>query len=650
MDEQGDLRTRTSGLRVRWEESEERFEQVEEEDEEEDKGEDEEEDEEDKQPRKESHVEDFIDYVSVYTEQRVTEAVEKEREKRERLRRLIGINTRKDEDSISVDTIVTLTDEILGKHDESSEASTYLCLKDIDISDSQLKLLNLFNIYPAPEDPGLADGFWTLYPRSRAYKDDGIQKFIDLTKTMQLKLIQCMLEMLRTDKINLRYYGVDAKTLKAICHSIRNNTSVQALDLKDNYLPPDACSHLSELYQENNILSSLSLSGCRIGPQGAKRLQNGISTAMALHELDLSRCALGDEGLGIAAPAIYFNPVLLTVNLADNELGEESGKILQTLLAQTDSLTCLDLSWNSLFNKEASRPLFAGLSRNRTLTDVNLSWNALGMESLPFLCPFLVLTPNLLHFNLNGNKFNEVAAVELGKSLSKNVGMETLCLGNNPLKALGALTLVQALTPEQSPESKMRYLNLENVWANKDILPELEKIQNDRSWLTVELGGILSNYKIIGPDAKKILLKRANFEALMPKKKKLRKNFGHFILSLEDKLNAKNKFKELVKAFKIKLSESLVNEICNAFATSKTVVDQGALKAYYLEAYPDTTPPPPVMEKTKPKGKSKKRKAVKEKIKDVIKARKTVSIAAYHDKELKNESSDGEDIVDYENA
>lgn len=121
------------------------------------------------------------------------------------------------------------------------------------------------------------------------------------------------------------------------------------------------------------------------------------------------------------------------------------------------------------------------------------------------------------------------------KGLSKNTKLEELYIGNNPIKAEGALTLIKAVTPDKSPESPLRILDLTNIWANKEILPELETIKNNKPWLDIKLGGILSNYKVKDPDVQAILLRRANYEAMKPKKKRHRKNFGHFVLSLSDK-------------------------------------------------------------------------------------------------------------------
>lgn len=114
--------------------------------------------------------------------------------------------------------------------------------------------------------------------------------------------------------------------------------------------------------------------------------------------------------------------------------------------------------------------------------------------------------------------------------------MEEFHIGNNPLKAAGALELIQSLTLGKAPESRINFLDLENIWLKKNVIAILEDIENTKPWLNIKLGGILSNFKLVGPNEKQIFLKRANFEAMNTKKKKERKEFGHFILSLENGL------------------------------------------------------------------------------------------------------------------
>ncbi|XP_046468166.1 uncharacterized protein [Neodiprion pinetum] len=535
--------------------------------------------------------------------------------------------SKKSQQTSSVETIITQEDEIQNaslRSNSSSRSSS--SLMSSGISDSDIKLLRLFNVFPIPDDPGNVQAFWILYDPVPTYTNDGIQRFADMMKSLNLRPIACMYDLLRSEVVNLRYYGLDPRAVKAICQSVYNNTSVQSLHLKDNWLTREACGHLNNLLLETEILSHVNLSGCRIGCEGIKCMLRGLTENWSLLELDLSNCQLKDEGFNLLAPVIEINQLLHTLNLSDNQLGSECAQTLQAMLAHNTHLLHLDLSWNGLFTKEVSNGLFKGLVENQTLLSLNLSWNALGKEAVASLGTFLQQNQTLVSLDMSGNRFDEQAGVTVAKSLAKNVGLQEVYLGDNPLKSAGGLALIHALIPEQSPKTQLRHVDLKNIWVNKTVLPDLENIRTNRSWLRIKLGGIFSNHKLVGPDEKKIFFKRAIFEGMKPKKKKQRKDFGHFILSLEDKLNSRDNFKELVKAFKIKLSETLIHALMTAFPGANKKVDQAAMKALYLQQYPDTTaPPPPVPKKKKGKQEKLGRKKQEEQVDDVPQESKSTS-------------------------
>ncbi|XP_076234577.1 uncharacterized protein LOC143179303 [Calliopsis andreniformis] len=461
-------------------------------------------------------------------------------------------------------------------------------------------------MFPVPDDPGLVPAFWTLYETQDAYDDDGIRKFFDLTKKLNIKPIQTVKNMLLTDTINLQYYGVNPKVIKPLCEALMNNIFVTTVNLTENWLSEDACYHLGDLLLRNNNIHTLLLAGCRIGAKGAAKLKKGIAQSTALITLDLSSCEIHKEGLEHITEAAC-NTELETLCLNDNHLDETCADAVRDLILCSSTLKKLELAWNSLYTVETWRKLGRALEENEVLLELDLSWNALGRECIPFLRQFLMRAQSLKKLDLSGNRFYNEDAMNIARGLSRNQSLHELYVGNNPFKAEGALALVQAVTPENSPESQLRLLDLTNIWASKSILPDLETIKNDRPWLDIKLGGILSNYKIEGPNVPAILFKRAIYEAMKPKNKRRRRNFGHFVLSLSDNPISRGIFTELVKQFGLKLSPTLVKEIMHAFPGPRHVVDQALLRAAYLKLYPDTKPPPerPIKQK---KGKGKKKK------------------------------------------
>ncbi|KAL0102685.1 hypothetical protein PUN28_018180 [Cardiocondyla obscurior] len=523
--------------------------------------------------------------------------VTKAEEEKKQLRHLIRIERKKDDDA-SEETLITPEDEEVVSDRASTESSVHPCLREIEISDSQMKLVNPYTMYRVPNDPGLLPAFSQLRERPPIYGVNDVQKFYDIVKRMGSRPIGPVKDMLTTDYLNLRYYGFRSPVMKALCDTLANNTFVQKLDLKDNKLTPYSCKYLNDLLLVNNTITDLSLSGCRIGVRGAKKLYNAISENTTLKTLDLSRCNLGNEGFEHIASALSINQNLESVNLTDNCLEKICSKNVRDLLTYS-CLTHLNLSWNSLYDVDTWKGLVDGFNKNETLRSLNLSWNALDKQCLPHLCKLLSSSKNIEKLDLSWNRFTESDAGIIAKALSKNSSLQELYLGNNPLKAEGASDLIHALTPKLSPNSVLRLLDLENVWAKKDVLPNLETIKMLKPWLTINLGGILSNYPVVEPNVKRILLKRANYEAMLPKKKKQRRNFGHFIMSLTDKNISRANFMQLVKKFNLKLSASLIDEIMNAFTGPKNTIDQTQLKLFYLEEYPETTAKPLTLKKKK---------------------------------------------------
>lgn len=132
---------------------------------------------------------------------------------------------------VSEETLITLEEESIVSIESSAESSIHPCLKDIDISDSQLKLQNLYTAFPIPDDPGLVPAFWTIHERQTTYPEDGVMKFFDLSKASRIRPIKSLEDMLISDKINLQYYGVDSRVIRPLCEALMKNPIVHTINL-----------------------------------------------------------------------------------------------------------------------------------------------------------------------------------------------------------------------------------------------------------------------------------------------------------------------------------------------------------------------------------------------------------------------------------
>lgn len=92
--------------------------------------------------------------------------------------------------------------------------------------------MNPYTVYKVPNDPGLLPAFWLLRESPPIYSPDGVQKFYDIVKHADLRSISSLKDMLLSDQLNLRYYGLKSSIMGAICEALADNTFVRKLDLK----------------------------------------------------------------------------------------------------------------------------------------------------------------------------------------------------------------------------------------------------------------------------------------------------------------------------------------------------------------------------------------------------------------------------------
>lgn len=85
-------------------------------------------------------------------------------------------------------------------------------------------------------------------------------------------------------------------------------------------------------------------------------------------------------------------------------------------------------------------------------------------------------------------------------------------------------------------ECKLKILNIESSFATKEAVAVLDQIKKIKPDLKIKLGGIIGNYELKGPDIERLYFESANYEARSQKKKKQRKNFGLFVVTLPDKV------------------------------------------------------------------------------------------------------------------
>ena len=106
---------------------------------------------------------------------------------------------------------------------------------------------------------------------------------------------------------------------------------------------------------EDNLGSSVRLTGCRLGAEGLATLSKAMTPTLASLDLEASTCADqgGDNLEGVlalcTALSMYdYSSGLVSLSLANNSLGRAAADALAQGLVRNRSLTHLDLHHNPL--------------------------------------------------------------------------------------------------------------------------------------------------------------------------------------------------------------------------------------------------------------------------------------------------------------
>ncbi|XP_064071761.1 leucine-rich repeat-containing protein 74B-like [Vanessa tameamea] len=505
----------------------------------------------------------------------------------------------------------------IGQHENEDNLNQIsngdMCLGYLPLSSSSV-FRHPYYSYPGVVNPGIVEALLQPEPRI-IYSDDGQELYLALCKKMGLSPISIFYKKLLEEHVNLKYYGVSPMSFLPIAISLKNNKYVKTLDLTDNWISTDGCFHLGDMLIENITLQELNLSGCRIGPVGARQLFAGLQINRSLRKIDLTKNCLEDVGVTSLAKAIVKGSDITDINLCYNELTSQSLLTLVEAFETYNKLTHLDLSWNSFLSPNAIFSLCAKLSENKELQELNLSWTAISGLRVGKAIKNLLTNPNIKSLNLSNNKLSSVEIKHIAKGLEDNKGLKVLDISNNPLTPKDAFILLICL---KDRKVKVQKLFLDNVFVTIEFLVLRQEILSlkYRQNAIITWGGLITKFVPTVGDMREIVLKRA--DAICSKSKKKVVDIVLIILEMfkanKEPIDVKQ-FTRTLRINGIYMDEGLLDELCNAFTgppgTGKTI-DLVNLVDYLKRLWPDRQlPPTPPIKIDKPTENVKKNRKTK---------------------------------------
>ncbi len=211
---------------------------------------------------------------------------------------------------------------------------------------------------------------------------------------------------------------------------------------------------LKKLIENDANLTTLDISGTKIGNAGATALANILLRNTKLLHLEIRNCGITADGARDFANALKTNKTLQTLYLRGNKIGDEGAKFLSVALKNNSLLKHLFLG-NNAIGPDGAKAFAEALMVNRHLETLSLRNNEIELSGAEALVNALKVNSSLHILNLANAGITEVGVKAFAEVLSINTTMQNLNCGHNDVEEEEDLM--------RDIISKLKYNILQNV-------------------------------------------------------------------------------------------------------------------------------------------------------------------------------------------
>ncbi|CAO3566686.1 unnamed protein product [Mortierella alpina] len=238
--------------------------------------------------------------------------------------------------------------------------------------------------------------------------------------------------------------SIGGNEARALSEALKTNSTLTTLDLTGNSIRDDGASALSQALKANTTLSTLVLAGNSIRDDGARALSKALKINSTLRTLDLENNLVWYHGFLSLSEISRTNTTMTTLELRGNLIGDNSALAFTDTLRTKSILVALDL-YNSSIEDEGVSALSRAVKSNSTLTALDLSSNSIVDKGAVALSGALKVNTTLAALNLRVNSIGDNGASALSEALKRNSTLTSLNLGWNWICGNGAQALSGAL-------------------------------------------------------------------------------------------------------------------------------------------------------------------------------------------------------------
>ena len=249
-----------------------------------------------------------------------------------------------------------------------------------------------------------------------------------------------------------------------VAKALEHISSLRSLDMGNNYISEEVADKLALTISANENLEEIRLYNSKLSSSAIVVLQS-LGTISALKYLNINDNQITEEAGEALASVVMHNAGLKDLHLSGNNLGEGM-LIVAKALEHISSLRSLAMG-NNYISKEVADKLALAISANENLEEIRL-YNSKLSSSATVILQSLSTISTLKYLNINDNQITEEAGEALASAVMHNAGLKELHLsGNN----LGERMLIVAKALEHI--SSLRSLDMGNNYISKEVADKL---------------------------------------------------------------------------------------------------------------------------------------------------------------------------------
>ena len=257
----------------------------------------------------------------------------------------------------------------------------------------------------------------------------------------------CGLQLLTLNSNDLQSSAV------IILQSLSHITTLKVLNIESNLLGEKAGEALASVVLHNPGLEELHISDNNLG-DGILKIAKALQYTTSVKSLKLGNNNISKAASDDLALAIKSNKYLEKLQLFNTNLQFAADAILQSL-STISALKLLNMN-NNQITEEAGEALASVILHNTGLEELHLSNNNLG-DGILIVAKALQHITSLRSLDLGDNNIPEKASCEIALAVKSNKHLEKLVLCSNNLES-SAIAIFQALSSISSLEA----LNIDN--------------------------------------------------------------------------------------------------------------------------------------------------------------------------------------------